>query len=69
MYSKVQFILLLILQIARSKPSIKDYNVHGEISAFLEDYFNWKIHTYKFSFYIQGEHFKMGQTKIKIAYS
>ena len=64
MYIKSQLFLLvcyLVIQTARSKPSIKDENLSGEISTFLDDYFNWKIDTYKFAFYVQGFNKHAGQ--------
>ena len=63
MYMKNQLVLLLwvLIQTAKSKPSIKDESSSEEISTFLIDYFNWKIDSNKFAYYVQGFNKHAGQ--------
>ena len=64
MYIKNQLFLLLwflIIQTTKSKPSIKDESSSEEISTFLFDYFNWKIDSNKFAYYVQGFNKHAGQ--------
>ena len=64
MYIKKGLFLLvwyLLIQTVKSKPSIQDDRLSEEISMFLDEYFNWKIDTYKFTYYVNGFNNHAGQ--------
>ena len=43
-----------VLLKARSKSSLQVNRNSDEVKILLKDYFDWKIHTYKLNFYIEG---------------
>merc|ERR1712062_381461 len=44
----------LFFQKTESKPSNLDGNSLPEVTSLLEDYFDWKVDTYQFEYYISG---------------
>ena len=54
--ARTTYLLLwcLFFQKTESKPSNQDGNSLPEVTSLLEDYFDWKVDTYQFEYYISG---------------